>query len=650
MPIVARPHGHAESAITVATYQRVSTLDQLYGFGLEDQSKICAGWLELRPEATVFDNYSDEAVSGSLASRPEMDRLVADAHNQSFTRILVSKVDRIGRTARAAYQWAWNMADIGVYFISVTEGIDTSTDVGWTQFKQYVTSAEIEWRRIKERTMAGRELKIGYGGWPGGPAPYGYKITDDVSWVGERRKKFSVLVTDEREAMVLTVAVGLVVDQGLNLTEAAHELNCRGLFTRSGVAWTVGNLRNRLHAETIHDGYVVYRKTKRGKGKNTTLCSADGIPVHGDQVRIGVPLIFSEERAKQLKESLKEIGFQNGRQENRLYPLSGRIFGSCGETYSGVGRGGGAAGRTYRCKGTLGSESCGEPHFSADEIEGAVWGKLIALLDDDVHMGVLAERRANSLPGDKVKYAERLLDFETRIARQENLVEKIIPEYMKAGVSAAVMKASVKSLEEELADLREQRNLAERWLEESAEFDRRARHLVDIANRAEAQPHSIGLEERKEIFEMLDVRVVPGEMPSTLKPGVKCEVSEWHWRTRTLVPQDPSDAAWEAVLVVLRQHFPKRHFTSKYDIRQQLCGMLHRLRHGLSWVDMPLTWGSVNSMRERQLAWWKRGVWPEVMATLQADAEGTHAYRRPTLPEITVTGQLRAGSAWRGAR
>ncbi|WP_443046492.1 recombinase family protein [Streptomyces sp. DSM 40750] len=255
------------------------------------------------------------------------------------TASCVPQVDRIGRSARAAYQWAWDMADLGIHFISVQEDIDTSTEAGWDEFKRYVTFSEMEWRRIKERTFAGRELKIGYGGWPGGPAPYGYRIADDTTRVWENRRKFSVLVTDEHESMVLAAAVALLIDEGVNITETAAALNRRGLHTRSGVPWTTANLRNRLYSETIHDGYVLYRKTDRGVGRRNTLVHADGTPVHGEQVKIGVPAIFSVERAKLLMSALKEVGFRNGRQGDRVYPLSGRIMGLCGEVYTGAGRG-----------------------------------------------------------------------------------------------------------------------------------------------------------------------------------------------------------------------------------------------------------------------------------------------------------------------
>ncbi|MGW9438608.1 recombinase family protein [Streptomyces sp. NPDC055607] len=646
MPMMARPRLAVEAAITVAKYARVSTLDQLEGFGLEDQDKIMDGWLDRHPEAAVFDTYVDEAVSGALESRPEMDRLMIDGHKRSFDRILVPKVDRIGRTARAAYQWAWNMADIGIHFISATEGIDTSTDAGWAQFMRYVTFSEMEWRRIKERTFAGRELKVSYGGWPGGPAPYGYTIAQDTTTVGTRRKKFSVLVTDEKESMVLWTAAHFIIDEGMNITEAAEELNARKLFTRSGVPWSIGNLRNRLHSETIRDGYVLYRKTNRGNGKNTTLRYEDGTPVYGEPVKIGVPPIFDEARATALMEALKKLGFQRGREDDRIYPLSGRIDSHCGSVYTGAGRGEKKE-RAYRCKGLSDKgNSCGEPYLGADEIEDSVRGELMKLLKSEDRLRAMAAEWVKSLPGDKTKYEKRVAEYTKKIDDQEHLIHTRAPECMRRGVDAEIVAAAVRTMKEDLEKFQKERGIAQQWLEEYAEYERQAHDLVDIADNARERLDNMDLSERKEIFDMFDLRVSLGKLDHLAKPGVRCGVQQWHWETGTLVPPDPTDAEWEAVLETLRPFFTgkkKKHLTSKYDIRAQFCGMLHRLRYGLSWVDMPLTWGPVNPMRERQLTWLQAGAWPVVMETLRADERGVEAYKRPTLPQLIVTGQLRAG-------
>lgn len=217
---------------------------------------------------------------------------------------------------------------------------------------------------------------------------------------------------------------------------------------------------------------------------------------------------------------------------------------------------------------------------------------------------------------------------------------------MKAGVDPLVLKAGLKEMQQELAEYRKQLGFAEEWLRAYAEHERQARNLVGIAHNVSQPPDSMTLLERKEIFDMFNIRVTPGTLENTAKPGVKCEIGRWHHETATLVPPDPMDEEWEAVLAVLRKAVSgksKNHFTSKYDIRAQFSGMLHRLRQGLSWVDMPLTWGPINPMRERQLFWWKRGVWPEFMTVLGADRRGVEAYRRPTLPQVTVTGRFRAG-------
>ncbi|WUW23639.1 recombinase family protein [Streptomyces sp. NBC_01463] len=643
MPIVARPRRPESATIVVAKYTRVSTRDQLDGFGLEDQNAISDGWLARHPEADVYDAYVDEAVSGALDSRPERDRLVLDARKRRFNRILVPKVDRIGRTARAVYQWAWDMADLGVHFISVSESIDTSTESGWSRFMQHVSFSEMEWRRIKERTFAGRELKISYGGWPGGPAPYGYKIAQDTYVVGDRRKKFSVLVTDEYESKVLFVAVELIVDHGMNISEACDELNQRRLYTRSGVPWGPANLRSRLHGETIHSGYVTYRKTTRGTGRSTTQCREDGTPVHGDQARIGVPPILPQERAGRLMETLKKIGFKNGRIHAQIYPLSGRIDSLCGSVYIGAGRREKA--RADRCKGMAKKgEHCGEPCFNAAEIEGVAWAEMAKLIKEESQLQVMAAEWVSSFPGDKGKYEKRVTDFGDRIAKQEDLIHQQVPAYMKAGIDPLVLKAGLKEMQRELDEYRKQKRIAEEWLQTYAKSERQARNLVDLVNNPRERFDIMTPAERKEVFDMFNIRVTPGTMENTAKPGVKCEITQWHHETATLVPPDPTDEEWEAVLTVLHRLLSgksKKHFTSKYDIRAQFCGMLHRLRQGLSWVDMPQAWGPIDPMRERQLFWWKRGAWPEVMAVLGADRRGVEAYRRPTLPQLTVTGELR---------
>ncbi len=80
----------------VALYARVSTLN-----GQNPEMQL----LELREYAarrgwTIRGEYIDQGVSGSKESRPELNRLTADAHRRAFDAVLVWKIDRYGRSLK----------------------------------------------------------------------------------------------------------------------------------------------------------------------------------------------------------------------------------------------------------------------------------------------------------------------------------------------------------------------------------------------------------------------------------------------------------------------------------------------------------------------------------------------------------------------
>ena len=80
----------------VAIYARVSTTNgQSPEMQLSDLREYASrrGW-------EVFAEYVDNGVSGAKESRPELNRLMADAHRRHFDVVLCWKVDRFGRSQR----------------------------------------------------------------------------------------------------------------------------------------------------------------------------------------------------------------------------------------------------------------------------------------------------------------------------------------------------------------------------------------------------------------------------------------------------------------------------------------------------------------------------------------------------------------------
>ena len=80
----------------VAIYARVSTTNgQSPQMQLSDLREYASrrGW-------EVFAEYIDNGVSGAKESRPELNRLMTDAHRRHFDVVLCWKVDRFGRSLK----------------------------------------------------------------------------------------------------------------------------------------------------------------------------------------------------------------------------------------------------------------------------------------------------------------------------------------------------------------------------------------------------------------------------------------------------------------------------------------------------------------------------------------------------------------------
>jgi DNA invertase Pin-like site-specific DNA recombinase len=136
----------------VAIYTRVSTSDQNPELQLREIQDYSArqGW-------DVIDLYQDIA-SGAKASRPGLNRLLADARARKFDTILVWKLDRFGRSLVDCLNNIRILEDHGIRFIAVTQGLDTDQRNPASRFLLHVLGAAAEFERslIRERTQAGR--------------------------------------------------------------------------------------------------------------------------------------------------------------------------------------------------------------------------------------------------------------------------------------------------------------------------------------------------------------------------------------------------------------------------------------------------------------------------------------------------------------
>ncbi len=104
---------------------------------------------------TIADSYVDAGVSGSKDSRPELNRLMADAKQRRFDTVLVWKLDRFGRSLRHLVNALAELEALGVAFISLKDNLDLGTPSGRLMFQIIGAMAEFERSLIQERVRAG---------------------------------------------------------------------------------------------------------------------------------------------------------------------------------------------------------------------------------------------------------------------------------------------------------------------------------------------------------------------------------------------------------------------------------------------------------------------------------------------------------------
>ena len=141
----------------VAIYCRVSTSEQ----DADKQEYLCKEYCK-RNEHQVYKVYKD-VISGTKTSRVSFNELINDMRHFKFDAIMVTKLDRLGRSLQHLLSLFDEFKAKGVHFIAVTQNIDTSSPSGRLQLQIMGAFAEFERNIISERTKEGMKRATGVG-------------------------------------------------------------------------------------------------------------------------------------------------------------------------------------------------------------------------------------------------------------------------------------------------------------------------------------------------------------------------------------------------------------------------------------------------------------------------------------------------------
>ena len=164
--------------IKVACYIRVSTQEQkLHGISLDAQKDKLTEYAE-KHNLKIVGWYADEGVSGRklIKHRPELQRMLHDAHDRKFDRILFIKLDRFFRSV-AEYHECMKYID-PVVWTATEEKYDLTTANGRAFVNMKLTIAELEADQTGERINLVNEYKVKTGQAMTGPQSqiFGYTV------------------------------------------------------------------------------------------------------------------------------------------------------------------------------------------------------------------------------------------------------------------------------------------------------------------------------------------------------------------------------------------------------------------------------------------------------------------------------------------
>ena len=244
-------------------YTRVSTTKQIDGYSLDAQKQTlldCAKFKNLN----VAGVYCDAGKSGKdIAGRPSFQQMMSDIKSQkdNVSYVLVFKLSRFGRNSADILRSIQELKDYDVDLVSVKESIDSSTQGGKLTLSLLSAVAEMERENILTQFKAGRLQKVMEGGFPGGDAPYGYRIKDKELVIESEKasvvkKIFEMYLDDEHNIGTVADALGLPIS--LIATIISNPIYCgRRYFNRKTSKKDANG-----HTLTVDPNNVIVSKSK----------------------------------------------------------------------------------------------------------------------------------------------------------------------------------------------------------------------------------------------------------------------------------------------------------------------------------------------------------------------------------------------------
>ena len=216
----------------VIGYTRVSTAEQVDGFGLDVQANAIREYCKTRGLRLVTI-LSDEGQSGSngLDDRQGLAEALARIERGEAQALVVYRFDRLARDLILQETVIVRLEANSASVLSVSEPAMDGDDATRKMVRQMLgVIAEYERAVIRGRMMAGKAVKVANGGYGGGRPAYGQKAAQGALVANEDEAAIIDIVTKQRQA-------------GDSYRQIAAALKEADLTTRAGGEWNPSQIR-----------------------------------------------------------------------------------------------------------------------------------------------------------------------------------------------------------------------------------------------------------------------------------------------------------------------------------------------------------------------------------------------------------------------
>ena len=304
----------------VCAYVRVSTDSMEQEDSLDNQAAYFRDFIQSNPEWEFAGIYSDQGISGFKESRPEFQRMIADAKGGKIDLIVVKSVSRFARNTETVLKFSRELKSIGVGIFFQLQNINTLSGAGELMLTILAAFAQAESEGASDNAKLTYKRKF-TAGIPASGLERTFGYTAD---------EYGVIHIVREEAETVRLVFDLA-HRGVWPSKIKKYLNKNGITGCSGGSWDDTGVF-RVLRNPAYKGDLVLQKTylddNRIRHKNRG--QADQWYISDDHPAIVSPEIWDEvqEILQQRSEWLMREHCKPSapRNSHKRYPLSGMLY------------------------------------------------------------------------------------------------------------------------------------------------------------------------------------------------------------------------------------------------------------------------------------------------------------------------------------